>query len=239
MALVVYNPDAHGVIRPSEWKIFEGDDDSDDGWTVVHLPTKLGYTPMIQIDRDDKAWLIAACEGVPDSALVEARGQEALRYFCVYHNTTPDGVLDFAKKFEARFRARVRLAGELSDPGGPQSTLDRLMFAYIHEPPWAVGMAVTGTRITEDMREHVQNRVLLVFAEDAGDIASLEATLGCTQAEAVDQFVYRSCWNEVLPENMIKTAYDRKVNLRAAMIIGDADPQSLVDREIAAKAAER
>jgi hypothetical protein len=65
-----------------------------------------------------------------------------------------------------------------------------------------------------------------MFADDPKDIDDLGADCKMTQAQQVDEFIDDTCWGEELTPEQITTPHDRKANLRAAMIKGNADPLS-------------
>ena len=58
----------------------------------------------------------------------------------------------------------------------------------------------------------------LIFADDPAEIARLEALLGGTQTEAVDEFIEQSCWGEDVPRFVggKGTPAERREALRAA-----------------------
>jgi hypothetical protein len=122
--------------------------------------------------------------------------QQAIRFYCTWKKTTPE-----AEQRKEADSANTR-----------RTTVDSK----------TNGLVI----ITDEMRKHVRYDFLLVFADDPKDIDDLEADCKMTQAQQVDEFIDDTCWGEDLTPEQIKTPHDRKINLRAVMIKGQADPMS-------------
>jgi hypothetical protein len=83
-------------------------------------------------------------------------------------------------------------------------------------------------KITDEMREYVDDDFLLIFADDPADIAQLEASYGKTQQQLVDEFALETCWSEDLSPEQKATTQSRKSNLRKLIILQGDDPNSLI-----------
>jgi hypothetical protein len=86
---------------------------------------------------------------------------------------------------------------------------------------WPTGGAGSAPVLIEgDMTEWVANLWQLIFADDPGEIARLEAVAGATQSEAVDTFIDHSCWGRDVPALVggKGTAAERRAALCAAYL---------------------
>lgn len=168
---------------------------------LQHQPTGLKFFIATDLDANGKFLAYGVeCQNPPFNRLEQPNlpqvAQQAIRFYCTWKKTTPE-----AEQRKAEDWAEMR-----------RTSMDRK----------TNGLVI----ITDEMREHVPDDFLLVFANDPKDIDDLEADREMTQAQQIDHFVENTCWSEGLTPEQIATPEDRKINLRAAMIKDKADPLS-------------
>jgi len=199
---IAYDPNAHGMLHMRDWISYpEPDVDGKDLQILEHQPTRLKF--FIATDLDVNGKFVAygvECQNPPFNRLEQPDlpqiAQHAIRFYCTWKKTTPE-----AEKRKEEDWANTR-----------RTTVDSK----------TNGLVI----ITDEMREHVRDDFLLVFADDPKDIDDLEADCKMTQAQQVDEFIDDTCWGEELTPEQIANPDDRNLNLRAAMIKGEADPLS-------------
>ena len=179
----------------------ERDVDGKDLQILQHQPTGLKFFIATDLDVDGIFLSYGVvCRNAPFNRLEQPDlmqvAQHAIRFYCTWKKTTP----------EAEQRKEADWANTR------RTTVDSK----------TNGLVI----ITDEMREHVRVDFLLVFADDPKDIDDLEADCKTTQAQQVDEFIDDTCWGEELTPEQIANPDDRKLNLRAAMIKGEADPLS-------------
>jgi len=201
---IAYDPNAHGVLHMRDWSAsLERDVDGKDLQILQHQPTGLKFFIATDLDVDGIFLSYGVvCRNAPFNRLEQPDlmqvAQHAIRFYCTWKKTTP----------EAEQRKEADWANTR------RTTVDSK----------TNGLVI----ITDEMREHVTYDFLLVFADDPKDIDDLEADCKMTQAQQVDEFIDDTCWGDDLTPEQITTPYDRKLNLRAVMIQGNADPMSQI-----------
>ncbi len=212
-AFIAFDPYVHGVLHMRDWTAhIDLDADGKELQILQHQPTKLKFLIATDLDADGKFLCYGVvCQNAPFNRLEQPDlmqvAQHAIRFYCAWKKTTP----------EAEQRKEEEWANTL------RTLVNRKTNGII--------------KVTDEMREHVYDDCLLIFADDPSDIASLEAESESkrTQAQQIDHFIENTCWGDDLTPEQITTTEDRKSNLRAVMIKGEADPMSQI-REARSKA---
>lgn len=178
------------VLHPRDWRFHDHIGEASIR-AVEHVPTKILFFPTCRVDDNFDLHFATTHEGSsPTSFDIAQRAQEAMRFFCIHLKTTPERETHNKEEWRQNL---IKYSSVKTN-----------------------GIA----KITDEMREHVRDDFLLIFADDPADIAALEVDRKMTQAQQIDEFVEETCRSDELTPEQIKTPQDRKVNLRAAMLAG-------------------
>ena len=90
MSWIDYDPNAHGVIHPPDWRFHDHLGEAAIQ-AVEHVPTRMLFFPTCRVDDKSDLHFATTYEGsIPDGLDIALLAQEAMRFFWIHLKTAPE-----------------------------------------------------------------------------------------------------------------------------------------------------